>query len=88
MGCICWLEIDKKVVPHFLKQKKNVTIIFHLQVQKASDIIYNEGLNMYNLYDNCPHTTAGRFSRHEADLSNILRKHSFHSTMMLRAKNK
>lgn len=57
-------------------------------VQKASDIIYNEGLNMYNLYDNCPHTTAGKFSRHEADLSNILRQHDFHSTLMLRAKNK
>ncbi|XP_063882695.1 lysosomal protective protein-like [Scylla paramamosain] len=58
-----------------------------LAVEKASDIIYNEGLNMYNLYDNCPHTSAGSFSRHEAFLSNIMRKHHFHKTMMMKAKS-
>ncbi|XP_069946695.1 lysosomal protective protein isoform X2 [Cherax quadricarinatus] len=57
-------------------------------VSKASDIIYNEGLNMYNLYDNCPTATAGNFSRYEADLSNILRAHKSHPGMMLKAKKR
>ncbi|KAG0712937.1 Lysosomal protective protein [Chionoecetes opilio] len=56
-----------------------------LAVNKASRIIYMEGLNMYNLYDDCPHTTAGKLSRHEADLSNVMRHHSFHDTMMTEA---
>lgn len=57
-------------------------------VSQASDIIYNEGLNMYNLYDNCPAGTGGNFSRYEADLSNILREHEAHSDMLKKAKSR
>lgn len=96
LGSLFWLEIDlyftdaytikyEHVLP---TQRKGLILLFQSQVQKASDIIYNEGLNMYNLYDNCPHTTAGNFSRHEADLSNIMRNHHFHKTMLFRAKSK
>lgn len=95
-GCPCWagcvgLQLIKSQlyvnITHF-RRKQYLITPSPWQVHKASDIIYNEGLNMYNLYDNCPHTTAGNFSRHEADLSNIFRQHDFHSTLMLRAKSK
>lgn len=57
-------------------------------VNKAVDIIYNEGLNMYNLYENCLTKTGGNFSRYEADLSSILHGHRFYHKMMLKAKNR
>lgn len=57
-------------------------------VGQASDIIYNEGLNMYNLYDNCPTGTGGNFSRYEADLSNVFREHESHSAMLGKVRNR
>lgn len=59
-----------------------------IAVRKASDIIYNQGLNMYNLYDNCPHTQVGNLSRHVAHLSNLYRHQNFHPEMMLMAKKR
>lgn len=57
-------------------------------VKEASNIIYNEGLNMYNLYDDCPTGTGGNFTRYEADLSNILRKHKRHPDLLLKTKER
>lgn len=50
-------------------------------VSQASDIVYNEGLNMYNLYENCA-PSGGNFSRYDADMSNIFREQEFHSTFL------
>ncbi|KAK3880334.1 hypothetical protein Pcinc_015162 [Petrolisthes cinctipes] len=59
-----------------------------MAVRKASDIIYNEGLNMYNLYDNCPHTQVGNLSRHVAHLSNMFINYKFYAEMLLKARKR
>ena len=43
---------------------------------------------MYNLYDNDVYTSVDSFLRREAFLSNIMREHHFHKTMMTKAKSK
>lgn len=56
---------------------------------KASDIIYNEGLNMYNLYADCPGSSLGNgnFTRYEASLTNLLRKHPSHHKRLTKLKS-
>ncbi|KAG0713838.1 Lysosomal protective protein [Chionoecetes opilio] len=50
-------------------------------------VITSFGLNPYNLYANCSLTTAGPFSRYQADLSHIMRRHDFHDSVMMEAKS-
>jgi len=51
-------------------------------VRAAADIVYNQGLNMYNLYDNCATTASSSFVKSEASLSNVFRKHEMHQELL------
>ena len=83
---VCIVLIIILVSPDINKMLINLV---YWQVNKANHIIFKEGLNMYNLCEDCPHTTVGSFSRHEASLSNILIDPDVHDTVvMIRAKNR
>ncbi|KAG0713155.1 Lysosomal protective protein [Chionoecetes opilio] len=64
----------------------NLTPMCDKAVVDAKRPVYSRKLNRYNMYAKCPHTTGGKFSRYEADLSNMMRRHGFNDTMMMEAK--
>lgn len=87
---ICGRASFITAVPRENPVQKAVTSMIHTghsakkATATASDIIYNEGLNMYNLYGDCPGGSLGNgnFTRYEATLSHLFRNHPNHHTRM------
>ncbi|KAG0729483.1 Lysosomal protective protein [Chionoecetes opilio] len=59
-----------------------------VELFSALTIVFSGELNRYNMYDKCSHTTGGKFSRYQADLSNVMRRYGFNDTMVMEAKIK
>uniref|UniRef100_A0A2P2HX72 Carboxypeptidase n=1 Tax=Hirondellea gigas TaxID=1518452 RepID=A0A2P2HX72_9CRUS len=70
----CDSDIPSQDTCHF---SNNAWPVCTDRVGKAMDIIFNEGLNMYNLYDVCLTGSQANFSRYIADKKNLLQQHSY-----------